>query len=187
MFAIEHYGIVPDIMVLGKALGVYCPLAATVFSSKIAETFDQCAFAHGQSFSGHALACAAALASLNVVEEDNLLDHVSEMGRYLGERLMKLRQKHRSMGDVRGLGLFWTLELVKDTKTREPFRKQTEKYARTVVTDIAEFLLQEKNIYIPADKFGIWVVPPLIVTREEIDYVVDAIDEALCIADKQTV
>lgn len=186
MFAIEHYGIVPDIMVLGKALGVYCPLAATVFSSKISATFDECAFAHGQSFSGHALACAAALASLKVIEEDKLLDHVSEMGHYLGQRLKKLRQTHKSIGDVRGLGLFWTIELVKDAGTHEPFRKQTEKYARTVITDIAEFLLQEKSIYIPADKFGIWVVPPLIVTREEIDYVVDAIDEALCIADKQT-
>jgi len=187
MFAIEHYGIVPDIMVLGKALGVYCPLAAAVFSSKISKTFDECVFAHGQSFSGHALACAAALASLKVIEEDNLLDHVSEMGHYLGQRLRQLRQTHSSIGDVRGVGLFWTIELVKDPGTHESFRKQTEKYTRTVVTDIAEFLLQEKNIYIPADKFGIWVVPPLIVTREEIDHVIDSIDEALSIADKQTI
>jgi len=186
IFAIEHYGIVPDITVMGKALGVYCPLAATVFSSKISETFDDCAFAHGQSFSGHALGCAAALASLRVIEEENLLDQVVKKGRYLGQRLEKLRRAHKSIGDVRGLGLFWTLELVKDPETRESFRKHTEKYARTVVTDIAEFLLQEKNIYIPADKFGIWVVPPLVVTREEIDYIVDAIDEALCLADKQT-
>jgi taurine--2-oxoglutarate transaminase len=185
MFAIEHYGIVPDILVMGKALGVYCPLAATVFSSKISETFDDCAFAHGQSFSGHALACAAALASLKVIEEDDLLTHASEMGVYLGQRLEGLRRRHRSIGDIRGVGLFWTIELVKDKTTREPFRKQTEKYARTVVTDIAEFLLQKKDIYIPADKFGIWIVPPLIVTRQEMDYVVDAIDEALKLADGQ--
>jgi taurine--2-oxoglutarate transaminase len=187
MFAIEHYGIVPDIMVLGKALGVYCPLAATVFSRKVSEAFDDCAFAHGQSFSGHALACAAALASLKVIEEEQLLDHVAQMGRYLGQRLEKLRRAHRSVGDVRGVGLFWTIELVRNTATREPFRRQTEKYARTVVTDIAEFLLREKNIYIPADKFGIWIVPPLIVTREEIDFLADAIDQAVCIADAETV
>jgi taurine--2-oxoglutarate transaminase len=86
---------------------------------------------------------------------------------------------------VRGLGLFWTLELIRDRATREPFRKHTEKYTRSVVSEIAEFLLERKNIYVPSDKFGLWVVPPLIVTRSEIDVLVEAIDEALAISDRQ--
>jgi len=80
LFAIEHYDTAADIVVMGKALGVYCPLAATIFSGKIAEAFDNNVFGHGQSFSGLALACAAALASINVLNEEGILDHVKEMG-----------------------------------------------------------------------------------------------------------
>jgi len=182
MFAIEHYGVVPDILVVGKALGVYCPLTAAIFSHKVAMSFEENLFGHGQSYSGHALACAAALASIKVLEEDGLVDHARELGEYLGRRLTALAAKHPAIGDVRGLGLFWTIELVKDRATKEPVRRATEKYAYTAVSKIAEYLLREKNIYIPADKFGIWIVPPLIVTREEIDFLVSAIDEALEIA-----
>ena len=75
MFAIEHYDTIPDIIVMGKALGVYCLIAATIFTSKIAEAFDDNIFGHGQSFSAHALASAGALASINVINEDKILDH----------------------------------------------------------------------------------------------------------------
>jgi taurine--2-oxoglutarate transaminase len=185
LFAIEHYDVVPDIIVMGKALGVYCPLTAAVFSSKIARVFDDNVFGHGQSFSGHALGCAAALAGINVLNEEKILDRVREMGQYLGNRLATLEQRHRSVGDVRGIGLFWTLELVRNRGTKEPFRRHTEKYSHNVITEIAEYLLREKNIYIPADKFGIWIVPPLIVEKQEIDFIVDSIDEALKIADDE--
>jgi taurine--2-oxoglutarate transaminase len=187
LFAIEHYGIVPDIIVMGKALGVYCPLTAAVFSNKIARVFDDNVFGHGQSFSAHALGCAAALAGINLLCKDEMLDRVTEMGQYLGNRLKTLEQRHRSVGDVRGIGLFWTLELVRNRQTKEPFRKQLEKYAPNVLTEIAAYLLREKNIYIPADKFGIWIVPPLIVDTHEIDFIVDSIDEALKIADDEVV
>jgi taurine--2-oxoglutarate transaminase len=127
MFAIEHYGVIPDILVVGKALGVYCPLTATIFSHKVAMSFEENLFGHGQSYSGHALACAAALASIKVLQEDGLVDHAREMGEYLGQRLTALAKKHHAVGDVRGLGLFWTLELVKDRDTKEPVRLATEK------------------------------------------------------------
>ena len=179
MFAIEHYGVVPDILIMGKALGVYCPLTAAIFSHKVAETFEENLFGHGQSYAGHALACAAALASINVLQEDKILEHTREMGGYLGKQLNELAEKHAAIGEVRGLGLFWTLELVKDRNTKEPLRRATEKYAETPVSKIAEYLLQEKNIYVPADKFGIWIVPPLIVTKDEIDFLVSAINDAL--------
>jgi taurine--2-oxoglutarate transaminase len=185
MFAIEHYGVIPDILVLGKALGVYCPITAVIFSHKIAKTFEENLFGHGQSYSGHALACAAALASINVLQEDGLVVHARKMGEYLGSRLTALKEVYPSIGDVRGLGLFWTIELVKDRVTKEPLRRATEKYAHTTVSKIADYLLREKSIYIPADKFGIWIVPPLIVTREEIDFLVEAIDDALKIVEPE--
>ncbi|HTZ78347.1 MAG TPA: aminotransferase class III-fold pyridoxal phosphate-dependent enzyme [Stellaceae bacterium] len=184
MFAVEHYGIEPDILVLGKALGVYCPMAATIFSEKVARSFDDNIFGHGQSFSGHALGAAAALASIEVLHEEGLLERARELGDYLGTRLRELGRKHPCVGDVRGLGLFWTLELVRDRASKEPLRRATEKYERTIVKDISEYLFRERDIYVPADKFGIWVVPPLVVTREELDWICAAIDDALGIADR---
>lgn len=181
LFAIEHYNIVPDIIVMGRALGVYCPLAAVVLSSKGVGVFDDNVFGHVQSLSG----CAAVLAGINVSNEEKILDRVREMGQYLGNRLKTLEQTHKSVGEVRGIGLFWTLELVRNRETKEPFTKQMDNYVRNVLTEISEYLLREKNIYIPADKFGIWIVPPLIVEKQEIDFIVDSIDEALEIADNE--
>jgi taurine--2-oxoglutarate transaminase len=184
MFAFEHYGIEPDIIVLGKALGVYCPMAATIFSAKVARTFDDHIFGHGQSFSGHALGAAAALASIDVLHDEGLLERTRELGAYLGAQLAALAGRHACVGDVRGIGLFWTLELVRNRATREPLRRATEKYERTIVKEVSEFLFRERDIYVPSDKFGIWVVPPLVVTRDELDWVCAAIDDALALADR---
>ncbi len=183
MFAIDHYGVEPDMLIMGKALGMYSPLGATIFSEKVARVFDSHIFGMGQSFSAHALSCAAGLASIQVLEEEKLVEHSRLMGNYLGEKLRTLKERHASVGDVRGLGLFYTLELVEDRNTKKPLRKVTEKYKPTVVSKIAHFLLEEKNIYVPSDKFGLWIVPPLIVSQEEIDFIVAAIDEALVLAD----
>jgi taurine---2-oxoglutarate transaminase len=177
--AIDHYGIEPDIIIMGKALGAYCPLAATIFSEKVSKCFDTNIFGHGQSHSGHALACAAGLASLDVLQEPGFLEQVKEKGNYLQQKLLALAKKHPSIGDTRGIGLFWTMELTTDPVSKKPLRRTTEKYQETVVAKIASYLLEEKNVYVPSDKFGIWVVPPLIVTTEEIDFFVQAIDEAL--------
>lgn len=179
MFAIEHYSVVPDILVMGKALGVYCPMAATIFSETVARSFDDHIFGHGQSFSGHALGAAAALASIDVLHEEGLLARTRDLGAYLGDKLRKIAAKHGCAGDVRGLGLFWTIELVKDRASKAPLRRATEKYERTVVKDVSEWLFRERNIYVPSDKFGLWVVPPLVVTKEELDWLCAALDEAL--------
>jgi len=184
MFAFEHYGIEPDIIVLGKALGVYCPMAATIFSAKVSRTFDDHIFGHGQSFSGHALGAAAALASIDVLHDEGLLARTRELGDYLGAKLAALKERHPCVGDVRGLGLFWTMELVRDRTTKEPLRRATEKYERTIVKDVSEFLFRERDIYVPSDKFGLWIVPPLVVTREELDWISSAIDDALGLADR---
>jgi taurine--2-oxoglutarate transaminase len=119
-----------------------------------------------------------------VLEDERLVERSAELGEWLGGKLRALAEKHPSVGDVRGMGLFWTLELVKDRATKEPLRKATEKYLRTIVKDVSEYLFREKNVYVPSDKFGIWVVPPLVVTREELEFVVAAIDDALTLADE---
>ncbi len=181
MFACEHFGVEPDILILGKALGMYSPLAATVFSEKVARSFDHHIFGHGQSLSGHALSCAAALAGIEVLEKENLVARSAAMGDYLLAQLQPLRDQFAQVGDIRGLGLFCTVELVQDRQSKQAFRSHTEKYIPTPITEIARFLLQEKDIYVPSDKFGIWIVPPLIVTQSEIDRIVAAIGEAMSV------
>jgi taurine--2-oxoglutarate transaminase len=181
MFAFEHYNLEPDIVIIGKALGAYCPITAVIFSERIAESFNDFVFIQGQSFSGHALASAAALESINVLEEE-ILPVLKQKERYLFALLSALEKKHNSVGEIRGKGLFWTIELKSNDKY--PVRKPTEKYRESIITIIAQYLLNEKNIYIPKDKFGIWIVPPLIVTYDEMEYIVESIDDALDIADK---
>ena len=183
LFAVEHWDVEPDIIVLGKALGAYCPLAATIFSEKVSRGFEDNLFGHGQSYSGHALGCAAALESLRILLEDGVLENCVRMGEYLGRRLHDLKDRHPCVGDVRGMGLFWTLELVRDRESQTPLRRVTEKYTQTIVKTLAEFLFEKRDIYVPSDKFGIWIVPPLIVNQEEIDFLIPAIDDALEMAD----
>ena len=150
--AIEHYDVAPDIIIMGKALGAYCPLAATIFSERIARCFDTNIFGHGQSHSGHALACAAGLASIDVLESPGFLSEVRNRGAYLETKLRELASRHGAIGDTRGIGLFWTMELVPDSTTKKPLRRATEKYKETLVSKSAEDLLQEKNVYVPSDK-----------------------------------
>lgn len=185
LLAIEHSDVEPDIIIMGKALGAYCPLTATVFSEKVSASFDKHIFGHGQSYSGHALGCAGALAALDVLLEDGILNEVETKAQYLESKLRSLADKHPCVGDVRGVGLFYTMELVADQQSKEPLRKTTEKYSRTIVKDVSEFLFKEKNIYVPSDKFGIWVVPPLIVTEAEMDWFCEGIDEALGMVDQR--
>lgn len=182
--AIEHYGIEPDIIVMGKALGAYCPLCATVFSERVADIFNDRIFGHGQSYAGHALGAAAALASLEVLLDDGLLEQAVERGQTLGRALQSLGKQHPCVGDVRGLGLFWTIEIVRNPIQKTPVRKNTEKYTDTIITNLAHFLLKERNIYVPADKFGLWIVPPLVVTSGEIDFLIEGLDAALSRADQ---
>lgn len=177
--AIEHYDVEPDIIIMGKALGAYIPLSACILTEKVWKHFDESIFGHGQSFSGHALACAAALASLEVLLQKDFLPKVQDLGNYLGERLNDLSKKYDFIGDVRGIGFMWTLELVKDKKLKEPVRTPSQKYSSNPISLIATYLRDKKNIYNPADKFGIWITPPLITTKDELDYIVDSIDDAL--------
>lgn len=178
MFACDHYGIEPDVLIMGKALGAYCPIAAVIFSEKIAQSFDEHHFGHGQSYSGHALAAAAALASIDVLFEDRLLEHAQSMGALIEDRLQKIVEKHAIVSHIQGIGLFWTVHIAGEN-ANTPVRRATEKYQKNLVASISEYLLDQYNIYTPSDKFGIWIVPPLVVTQEEMHWILDCIDNAL--------
>lgn len=124
-FAFEHDGVVPDIATLGKGIGGgYQPLAATVISGKIAQTLHQSGFTHGHTYIGHATACAAGVAVQDVLDEEGLLARTQQMGRQFGDLLQDRFGSHPLVGDIRGRGLFWALELVSDRETGRGFADQ---------------------------------------------------------------
>src|SRR5215211_742147 len=120
-FACEHWDVVPDILTLAKGINSgYVPLGAMTVSEPISEWLRDKFLAGGLTYSGHPLACAAAVASIEAFQEEGIVENAAEQGAYLAEALPELAERHPSIGDVRGLGLFWGLELVKSRETREP-------------------------------------------------------------------
>ncbi|HSM71381.1 MAG TPA: aminotransferase class III-fold pyridoxal phosphate-dependent enzyme, partial [Anaerolineales bacterium] len=121
-FAVDNWGVQPDIITTAKGItSGYVPLGVVTVSEEIAEFFDDKYLYAGLTYSGHALACAAALATIEVYEEDKLLENAATLGKYLGEALEDIKENHPSVGDVRYIGLFSTIELVTNRETKEPF------------------------------------------------------------------
>jgi adenosylmethionine-8-amino-7-oxononanoate aminotransferase len=177
MFGIEHFGIVPDILTVAKGLtSGYAPMGAAITRSEFADRFKPGAneaFQHVVTFGGHAVASAAALANLEIIEQENLVENSAEMGSYLLEGLQNLKQ-HPSVGDVRGLGLLCALELVRDKKTREGFSNDERLTLRRSLSK----KFSDAGVYLLAgDK--ITLMPPLIVQKHEIDMLVNVLDRAL--------
>ena len=120
-FAMDHWGVVPDIMTMAKGTTCgYLPLGVTIVRKPIGDRFKEQFFSHGATYAGHPLCCAAAVRTIQIYQEDHLIENSEKMGQYLLEKARALQDKHPCIGDVRGLGLFVGLELVKDRKTREP-------------------------------------------------------------------
>jgi taurine---2-oxoglutarate transaminase len=121
-FAIQHFDVIPDLMTFAKGVtSGYVPLGGVAISEKIYSTFAERAYPGGLTYSGHPLACAAAVATINAMEDENMVANAARIGsEVLGPGLADLAAKHPSVGEVRGLGVFQAIELVKDPKTREP-------------------------------------------------------------------
>ncbi len=186
-FALDHWDVVPDIITLAKGLtGAYVPLGATVVREHIGNHFKDNFFSHGATYAGHALACSAALAVIPIYREDNLIENSAEMGKYLLDRALELKDKHPCVGDVRGLGLFVGLELVKNKKTREPIIPLAAKIRPGLnpKLEVAKRLGELGMIAMAANPSNvIAMAPPLIVTKDDIDEGVGIMDQALEAAD----
>lgn len=189
-FAVEHWGITPDIMSMAKGItSGYLPLGATIATKKIGDFFREHFFSHGATYAGHALACATALRVIQIYQEDNLVKNSRTLGIYLKERAMELQEKHPCVGDVRGLGLFVGLELVKNKQTREPIIPLDAKIrpGMNPKLAVAKKLGELGMIAMAANPANvIAMAPPLIVTKDEIDEGISIMDEALKEADKFT-
>jgi taurine---2-oxoglutarate transaminase len=184
-FACEHWDVVPDILTVAKGINSgYVPLGAMVVSKPIADWVRDKYFAGGLTYSGHPLACASAVASIEAFREEGIVEHAAEMEEHFRAGLGALAERHPSIGDVRGLGCFFGLELVRDRETREPlvpFNATGESFAP--VAQLMKAAL-ERGLYLMTHWNVVMVCPPLTVTREELDEGLAILDEALAVADE---
>jgi len=184
-FAVDNWGVVPDMITMAKGLtSGYLPLGAVIVSERIAEHFEDHVLWCGLTYSGHPMSCAAALATLDVYEEEGLLGNARRMGQVMAEGLADLKDRHPSVGDVRGIGLFWVIELVKDQESREPLVPWNARPDQLGPMPAVTRFLRENGVYTFNKWNWIFVIPPLCVTAEQITEGLAVIDRALRIADE---
>ena len=177
MFATEHWGIVPDIFTVSKALSSgYLPIGAAIASEKVSNAFlgdEEKAFTHLITFGGNPASAAAALANLDILIGERMVENSAEMGGYLYEQLQTLYE-HRIVGDVRGgMGLIAAVELVKDRETKEKFPKEAE-LSKKINPLMAKHGLMGR---VAGDVISL--APPLCITRDETDYLVTSLNAVL--------
>jgi len=184
-FAVDHWNVKPDILVTAKGItSAYVPLGLCATTTKIADYFEDHYFSHGHTYEAHPLMLGPAVATIEEMQRMQLPERAAELEPYLRAKLEALKEKHPSVGDVRGLGLFFAVDLVKNRATREPFNSMEEKFeGKPMVVDrIAAEMMAEGVFILPWVSHFI-VAPPLIVTREELDFGIAALDRHLGIAD----
>jgi taurine---2-oxoglutarate transaminase len=186
-FAVDNWDVVPDIMTVAKGINSgYVPLGAMIIREPIARWVRDKYFAGGLTYSGHPLACASAVASIQAFRDEGIVEQSAATGEVFRTELQRLADKHPSVGDVRGLGCFWGVELVKDRATREPlvpFNATGE--AMLPVTSLTKRAL-ERGLYLMTHWNVVMCCPPLTITREELAEALAILDDALAIADEFT-
>jgi taurine--2-oxoglutarate transaminase len=185
-FAVDHWGVKPDLITFAKGVNSgYVPLGGVVISDPIAATFADRPYPGGLTYSGHPLACASAVASINIFREEGIIEHARQLGTdVIGPGLRELAERHPSIGEVRGLGVFWALELVRDRATREPLVPFNA--AGEAAAPMGELMAACKSRGLwPFTHFNrMHVVPPCTTTADEIREGFAVLDEALEVADK---
>lgn len=183
MFAFENFGVKPDIVSFAKGVTCgYVPLGGVAVSKDIAEYFDDHVLSCGLTYSGHPLACAAGVACVNYYEEANILENVNAVGKVLGEILEGFKEKFACVGDVRYIGLFSCVELVKDKTTKEPmvpYGKDPEGIMGKIIG-----MLKAKGFMTYSHENMIFVCPPLIITKEQLEEEMKKMEEVLGVVDE---
>ena len=181
-FACEHYDVLPDIMVTAKGItSGYVPLGVTVITDRIRSAFVSRPFVAGLTTEGHALACAAGIANLEVYREEGLIERSRALGTLLRERLAHLKRCHASVGDVRAEGLFACIELTADREARRPLAG-----FRNCERDVAGQIVQrlwDAGLFVIAKWDFIFIAPPLVIAREDLERGLDMIDHVLDFTD----
>jgi taurine--2-oxoglutarate transaminase len=184
-FGFQNHGIIPDMIAMAKGLtSGYLPFGCLMVSDKIASKYEDTMLALGLTYSAHPVSCAAALETLSIYEDENLIANAAAMGKYMNEQLEKLKKKHPSIGDWRNTGLLGVIELVKNQKTKEPMAPFNAKPDEMVVMNKVAAKIKELGMYTFVRWGYVFVAPPLCVTKEQIDEGLAIISEAIAIADE---
>jgi taurine--2-oxoglutarate transaminase len=181
-FAVDHWGVIPDIMTMAKGLtSAYAPLGAVAMKPAIAATFDHEPFRSGLTFTSHPISLAAAIANIEVLKQDRLIEHAAAMGPVLHRLLTELGEAHPSVGEVRSIGLFGIVELVKNRKTKEPMVPWDA--SGPEMRELHEYCLQH-GLFIVIHGHTVLIIPPLIIDEEQLAEGFGILDQALNITDR---
>ena len=187
-FAVEHWDITPDMILAGKGIASgYAPLGAVIVSGKIADAISRGsgAFLHGFTYNSHPVAAAAAHAVLDIIERDKLFARVESIGKEFGEALKTLR-RYSVVGDVRGMGLLWGVEFVRDAKTREPFPAEAQIASRIqhdlMDAGVVSYPIQGCVDGVRGDH--LLLAPPFTITSPMISMLTDALDQVIAELDR---
>ncbi len=184
-FGVDHWGVEPDLITFAKGVNSgYVPLGGVIISEEVAAGFARRPYPGGLTYSGHPLACAAAVESIRIFNDDDLCDRAARLGsEVLGPRLAKIAQNHPSVGEVRGMGCFFAIELVADPETREmlvPFNASGED-AEPMNEVLAA--IRARGVWPFSQYNRIHVAPPLVIEEDDLIRGLDLMDEALEVAD----
>ena len=180
-FAVDHWQVIPDLMTMAKGLtSGYAPLGAIAMRPEIAEFFNEKVYQGGLTYNSHPISLAAAIANIQVMQEEKLVEHAAEMGAVLHRRLTDLGEQHPSIGEVRSIGLFGIIELVKDRKTREPMAPFNGNSPEMIA--LRKYML-DHGVYLYTHWHTVLVIPPLIITPEQLEEGFSVLDKALEITD----
>ena len=185
-FAVNHWNVVPDLLTTAKGItGAQIPLGLTATTRAVHDAFRDIYFPHGHTYEAHPLTLAPGVAAIEEYRRLGLIEKSRKDGEYLLHRLKEVSAKHRSVGEVRGLGLFAAVELVKNRETREPFNTEEDKLAgRPLVVDEITGAMMKEGVFCVGWVSHLVIAPPLIVTREEIDRGIEVLDRALALSDR---
>lgn len=181
-FAVDHWDVKPDLITMAKGLtSGYAPLGAVGMRQEIAEFFNERVYQGGLTYNAHPISLAAAIANIGALIEDQLIEHSATMGTALHRFLTDLGEQHPSIGDIRSIGLFAVIELVKDRRTKEPLAPYQGKSSEMMKL---RRLVLDNGVYLYTHQNTILVIPPLIITEEQLQEGFNVIGEALTYTDE---
>jgi taurine---2-oxoglutarate transaminase len=183
--AVDHWGVTPDLITFAKGINSgYVPLGGVIISDAIAASFQNTPFPGGLTYSGHPLACGSAVASINIFREEGIVENARRVGaEVIGPALAEIAERHRSVGEVRGLGMFWAVELVRNRKTREPLVPFNASGPAAGPMNEFAAACKQRGLW-PFTHFNrTHVVPPCTITADEARTGLAILDEALAVAD----
>ncbi|MFN8401709.1 MAG: aminotransferase class III-fold pyridoxal phosphate-dependent enzyme [Anaerolineales bacterium] len=181
-FAIENWNVVPDMITMAKGLtSAYAPLGAVAMKPEIAAAFDEHAFESGLTYTSHPISLAAAVANIQAMKEDKVIEHSASMGGVLRRMLSDLGEAHPSVGEVRSIGLFGIIELVKNRETKEPVAPWNGSSPEMAAL---KKYCTDHGLFLYTHWHTVLIIPPLIISEKELKEGFDVLDEALKITDR---